>query len=134
MKYCCEKCFSKEKSFHDYLVNNHEKVGNCDYCGEKDVKLIDVAKMRTPFLNIIEDKYYVVDKSEVSCMGEDYYVVCDEYPVDSLSGVFEYLEDDNEWQLDERLFYDACDDDDDKVFYLLKSSIPDEIKKNLSCI
>ncbi len=132
MKYCCEKCFPAESKFHDHLVKNHEKVGDCDYCGAKNVKLIDVSKMRDPFFEIINDRYYTLDKSETTCMGEDYYCYGD-YEVCSIEYVFDGLEDeylaDEDWQLNDRLFYDACTNDDFEVFYLSKASLPDEIKK-----
>lgn len=123
MKYCCEKCFSGEENFRDYLIKNHEKTGTCDYCGEKSVKLIEVTKMRKPFFDLINDRFDIIDKSETSCMGEDYYVYGDE-PVESLDNVFGYLEDtylaDNDWQLNEELFFDLCTNEDDEVFYLRK--------------
>ena len=132
MKYCCEKYFSGEKKFYDYLIRNHEKVGDCDYCGAKNVKLIDVSKMREPFFEIINKEYFTVDKGDTVCMGEDYYSYGD-YEVVSIERVFDCLEDellaDEDWQLNDRLFYDACNDDDFEVFYLGKSSLPDAIKK-----
>ncbi len=137
MKYCCEKCFSGLEDFRDYILKNHEKTGKCDYCGEENVKLISVSKMSKPFSDLIEENYYTIDRSEADCEGDlggvESYVFNGEYPAYSLADLFDHFEDtflaDYDFQLNEQLFYDVCDDLDDDVLYLSKGMLPDEIKK-----
>ena len=115
MKYCCEKCFSDEKDFNEYLSKNHEKIGVCDYCGEANVTLIDVAKMRTLLFDTINEKYYVISVSDADCVGEDSQKTYYEYggePTFELDEVLERMEDDfladKEWYLNSQLYDDIC--------------------------
>ncbi len=132
MKYCCEKCFSDEEKLRNYLIKNHEKTGTCDYCGEKNVKLIDVTKMRELLFSIINEAYYVVSVHDADCIGEDSHKTFYEYggePAIKLDEVLENMEDDfladKEWFLNSLLYDDICCDPNDYVDVLyVRKPIP----------
>ena len=60
-KYCCKNCFS-DCCLQEYIENNNERVGNCNYCGSISVKLCAVEKIGKYIQDCLPKAYEPIDE------------------------------------------------------------------------
>jgi len=59
MRYCCENCFYN-LDIKRY-IKNQNNIGQCDYCNEKDVYIMDVEGLGSYFRECFDKAYESLD-------------------------------------------------------------------------
>ena len=83
-RYCCVKCFAYEW-LRNYVLETSDKIGDCDYCGRKEIAIIPLHVLYQPFENLIE--LYVPSNDQngeflIDLIQADYEIFEDEFYAD----------------------------------------------------
>lgn len=60
MSYCCEECFSNE-AIKKFIQENSDTIGECEYCGSKNMPLISLRTLGKHMCSCLEKAYEYID-------------------------------------------------------------------------
>ena len=63
---CCSECFSS--NYLKDIINSNNQIGNCDFCGSRNVSIYDPKELSLIFQNILD--LYVVDNQNGASLKE----------------------------------------------------------------